>query len=62
VIEDLLNFDRHAVSDYFHFGRAPDRLNPDDLTLNIIDLGVMGSQMPHLERYGYRRVNSVFAA
>jgi hypothetical protein len=38
-----LDFDRHTVSDHFLFDRAPDRLNPNDLTLNVIDIGVVGN-------------------
>src|SRR5882724_5938628 len=42
VIEDFANFDGHMVSDHLLLDPAPDCRNPDDLTLVVIDVGILG--------------------
>src|SRR5271156_5918199 len=42
MIEALANLDGHMVTDHLLFDPAPDRFDPYDLTLVVIDIGVPG--------------------
>src|ERR1700722_9588120 len=55
MIEDLTNLDGHMVTDHLLLDPAPDRFDPDDLTLVVVHIGVFGKGCH--DRVGIKGIN-----
>src|SRR6267154_2887252 len=55
VINNLTDLDRHVLPSYFFLDPATDRVDPNDFTLHVIDVGVLSKGCDN--RLGIKSIN-----